>query len=446
VNPSIKSRLVSGGAWAFAGKVGVGLTTLAVNAMLVRLLSPEEVGAYYLILSIATVGALLGGLGLNQAVVKIVAESFAVDQPARARAGISAVLKAGMVGGAAVGLILVSGGGKWAAHLIFDSPLIAGAVLLIAVWIVVLVFQTLVSETFRGFHAIGSAVLFGGLLTSLLTLGFFVWLWVRRGNSDLTEILIYAILSAAMNGVFAGFFLFGRVRKLDRGGRIDRAEIGRTAWPVLVTNLTMFVLTQSDIWIVGAFCPSVDVAIYGSAVRLAALIMLLHSVVTSVVTPMIAEMYAQGRRSELQRMLQTTSTLAGLPALAIMVVFLISGKFILGAIFGGFYEAGALILLVLGAGQVVNVLAGSCGMTLIMTGHQTEMMLVTLAMALFSVGGALWLVRDFGALGVAHASAAAFAIQNILMWLLAGMKSGIWTHARLTPQGVGQLISRSRGL
>ena len=70
---SISQRLISGGLWATMGKVVFALCTLALNALITRLLSPEEVGAYYLMLSIVSIGALIAQFGVHQAIIRVIA-------------------------------------------------------------------------------------------------------------------------------------------------------------------------------------------------------------------------------------------------------------------------------------------------------------------------------------------------------------------------------------
>ena len=100
--------------------------------------------------------------------------------------------------------------------------------------------------------------------------------------------------------------------------------------------------------------------------------------------------------------------------------------------FGSYYQQGAVVLAVLSVGQLANVWSGSCGLTLVMSGHQKTMMNLTLACGLFNAIAALLLVRRYGALGAAAAAATTMVLQNILMLVFVKRKAGVWTHARLS--------------
>jgi len=77
VPPSLKRRLLAGGVWVVTGKVITAVSRLAATALLARLLTQEEMGAFGLAFSFVIVGAMAGQLGLQQAVVRLVAESNA---------------------------------------------------------------------------------------------------------------------------------------------------------------------------------------------------------------------------------------------------------------------------------------------------------------------------------------------------------------------------------
>lgn len=426
---SINRRLLSGGAWAFAGKLFVVAATFVVNALLARLLSPEEMGAYFLIFSLSAVSALAAQLGLNQIVVRRVAESVGMGRPGQARTMIAAALGYTALGVAGVIMVLLFGLGEWAATQIFRSSLMAAALGWTTGWIAVLAFQSLIAESFRGFHDIRSATLFGGVLPSGLALSFFFLLWILRDQASLKEVLFFCVLSGAAGSLVGGLFLWRRLRGLEKEAGPKKAGILKAGWALLLTNLTMFALTQADIWILGAFRPADEVAVYGAASRLAALVTASLIIVNSVIPPIIAEMHAQGRIGELQRVLQRTATLTSIPALFAAGAFILFGGPIMGVLFGGPYRDGAVVLAWLSLGQIMNVLAGSCGFTLIMTGYEKVMMGITVFSGVLMVIGATWAVRTFGLPGVAGMAALTMMLQNLLMGFFAWKKTGIRTYA-----------------
>jgi O-antigen/teichoic acid export membrane protein len=205
----------------------------------------------------------------------------------------------------------------------------------------------------------------------------------------------------------------------------------RAAWPFLVTSLSVLALTQADIWILGAFRPQEDVAIYGAAARMVILLPMPLMIVHLVVMPLVAEMYAQGRRTELERTLRSMATLGSIPASLVLATFVLLGGPILGLVYGDYYRTGATVLALLSLGQLVNVWTGCCTTTLMMTGHQLAMMTITMVCGSLTIVAILLVVGPYGSTGVAVATAAGLGLQNILMWLGARAATGMWTHAGL---------------
>ena len=87
-NSQFKQRILRGGSWAFAGKIITALTGLSINALLTRLLSPEDMGTYFLLLSLTSFFATLAQLGLTNTILKLVAESIGTNQENKARLAI----------------------------------------------------------------------------------------------------------------------------------------------------------------------------------------------------------------------------------------------------------------------------------------------------------------------------------------------------------------------
>jgi len=426
---SLKSRLLSGGAWAFTGKMLTALTGLAVNALLARLLAPDEMGAYFLTLSLVSMAAIVAQLGLTQTIVRLIAESMGTGRQGRAKQAIRWTLRLAGISVLIVACFLAFGGGRLIAERMFHSTMMVNAMGLAALWAAVLTFQNLMAEIFRGFHDIRLATLFGGLSTSFLSMLMFVGLWLLQGHSDLNQIIALALVASISSVTLSALVLRKRLTGLPTPPHaISLKDIFEISWPLWVTSLTLFVLTQTDLWILGLFRSQEEVAIYGAATRIVAIVAMPLLIVNAVVPPLIAEMYAQGKKERLERALRSTATMAGLPALAMLIVLFLWGGSLLGLVFGEYYRSGGIILAILSTGQLANVWAGSCGLTLMLTGHQTTMMVITIICGFVTAISALLLVQPYGGVGVANAAAFGMVLQNVLMLLMARKKTGIWTH------------------
>jgi len=435
---SLKKRLLSGGVWAFMGIALAGLSTLAVNTLLARILAPDALGTYFLIFSLALFLALVAQLGLNQAVVRLVAESMGAGRPGRAAKAVRLVFRYGTVGALGVAVLLMVGAGEWVTLTVFDSPVMAGVVGLIAAWTIVLAYQKLLGESFRGFHDIRMASLAGGLTTSLLSATIFTALWLIKGQASLEQVLILILTATAINVLIAGLLMLRRIKLLKSQASLSSKDIYNIAMPLWITGLTFFAVTQADLWILGIFRSQEEVALYGAVIFLVKLVAMPLIVINAVLPPVIAEMFSQGKKQELEHVLRTTATLAAAPTFLVLTIFILFGEPILGLLYGDYYRLGATVLILLSFGQLVNVWAGSCGITLMMTGHQSTMMTITACSGLVTILLGIVLVQSHGVVGLASAAAIGLALQNMFMWIGVKLKTNMWTHVnvRQLPQYV----------
>jgi O-antigen/teichoic acid export membrane protein len=160
-------------------------------------------------------------------------------------------------------------------------------------------------------------------------------------------------------------------------------------------------------------------------------------IVTAVAPPLIAEMYFQGRREDLEQALRTMATITGIPALlASMACIFLAGP-ILGLVYGDYYIQAALVLALLSIGPLVSVLSGCCGIALSYTGHQKTQMVITIATSAATLVAMIAAVKPYGIVGVAIALTAGQVLQNVIVLLVVRQKTGMWTHVGF--KGVSKL-------
>ena len=154
---------------------------------------------------------------------------------------------------------------------------------------------------------------------------------------------------------------------------------------------------------------------------------------------------ARGQTGRLERTLRTFSTLARVPSLLVLIVFMLLGGPILGLVYSKpIYssETAVLVLLILSAAKLTAVWAGSCGLVLQFTGHQTSMLRVSVLTSPLFVVVAILATQRYGPVGVACAAGATTALQNVIMVLLAKRKTGMWTHVMFSLAPFRKVLSR----
>lgn len=425
----VKRRLMAGMAWVLAGRTVGVMVSLLISALLARMLSPADLGIYFLVFSLVSTAAVVAQLGLNRAVVPLVARALADGNASRAKGVAMGAIHLGALGALGIALILPAGVGRWLVTDVLQTPSLAPLLGYAAAWAMLLALTGLLAEIFRGYHRIAGATLFGGLLANVLTAVPLVGLWwMEPGIRDITLILQLSLVAAGASAIFSAYSLW---RGPWSGARVETVpvrEITSTAWPLFITTVFLFVLSQAGLWILGKYCAPDEVAIYGAAARLVLLVVMPLVVVNAVVPPIITEMYVRKHHRQLEGLLRTVSAIAGIPALLAVAVLAVAGEPIMHAIYGSQYGIGAMVLAVLALGSIVHIWAGTANIVLMSTGHQTTMMVTTAVTGVIAVLLALYAVADYGALGVAVAMAVGGNLQGLGLWWVTHRKTGIWTH------------------
>lgn len=315
---TLRRRLLSGSTWALGGKIGAATIGLVTNAVLTRLLTQQEFGVYLLVFSIISLGTVIASFGLPKTVLRFVAESMTLGQPGRARRAIYTALGLDVLGTLIISLAYLFIVGDLVSRYLFDSSALVAVIGLTAGWMAISTMQEIMAETFRGFHDIRMATLFGGLATGgksaglimrVVLLACLALLGLTSGwDTDLRTVMLASIGSGAASSLLAAFFLHKRVTSLGTQGAEDPVSTKdtlRDAFPILAISLTSFVLlSAADLWILAYFRSDAEVGVYGAASRLITLIAMPLLITNLVLPPIIAEMYAQGRTVTLERAAQ----------------------------------------------------------------------------------------------------------------------------------------------
>ncbi len=432
---SVRRRLLQGSAWVFGARIGTLILGLAVSFLLTHTLTKSEVGDYLSAATMAFLGGAVAQLGLDRATVRFAASAIGVDQPGRALAAIRIALRYGTMGALVVAAVVVLGLGGFIAEEVFDSPRLASMMPVVAGWTVALALQGLFVESFRGLQRFGAATMLDQVFTNAVSSIAFGIVWITSADVGPAFLAALTASGVALAVGLAAILMLRLLRGLRGEGDLTRAEMFEVARPLWITNLAILMLGAGiDLLILNAFEPSDVVGQYGVAARLVTFVVAPFVIFSGVIPPIIAELHTQGKMRQLEKALRAGASLAGLPALGVLVVFLVAGPWILGTFNGPDYREAYPVLAILSCGRLYAVWAGSAGVTLMMTGHQRAMMTITLVSGTLSVTGGILAAAAFGAVGIASVTAASQVLQNTMQLTLVKRRLGIWTPLHLDPR------------
>jgi len=434
----LRARIVSGSSWTLVTRLAAMVSVLVANGLAARELSQSDFGVYTLATSVVTTAAIFAHFGLADTVIRLVSEALALGQPGRARGAIRTVVRLNVAGGLVVGGALAIFGGRLIAHDLFHSRPLALAMVTIGAWAAAEGIRFPISEAFRGLHDIRLASLLGDPCRSVLLAVAFGVLAVVSHTTTLTVAIAVSLAASTITMALAGLVLRLRVQQFGvRARNVGYGFVLAIAVPLTLTDLTGLIVAQGDNWVVGAFRSAKDVAVYGAAGRLDGILALPLFVMNGVIAPLIAELWAQGKRVQLETMVRGATTLATIPCLIGWVAFAVAGGRLMRAAYGGNgYARGGHIVAILAFGTMLGVAAGPNTFALIMTGNHRLAAAAAALTVVVTVGGEIVGVHVAGLTGVAVASAAGVGVQNVLLTFAARRRLGIWTHASISPRRV----------
>ncbi|MCL6708678.1 lipopolysaccharide biosynthesis protein [Pseudomonas sp. R2.Fl] len=222
-------------------------------------------------------------------------------------------------------------------------------------------------------------------------------------------------------------------RRFERGPlKIDFLAWFRVAIPIFLIEGFGFLLTNSDVVVVGLYLAPDQVAIYFAAAKTMALVQFVYFAVKAAAAPRFSAMMAEGDMTALAAFAGTTSRWSFWPSLAVGLAVLALGEMLL-SLFGPAFGAGYPLMAILFAGSLTKAMIGPGETLLTMAGRQ--MLCVTLYVGALTTNIVLnvTLIPLFGLTGAAIATAAATMTEALLLHVAVRRSLGIVLFAFADP-------------
>ena len=420
-----RAAFASGAVAGFVGRgAGFGLQYLFL-AGVGRLLGAELSASVYAMLAAATTLAAFGRAGLDRFGMREIATSIAQKRSGVVRPLIGRLIAIQVACGALIvtlvyvfreqlGNLLSVGPGSFVAQL---CALVIGLMLTISLSEYVLAHREVVAAAMVKMiipYGIGSVILValrlngtvvdrghvvGSLIAGLATAAMvaIAWLWQTTSPADLSENRLPALV-------------------LSR-------SLALAAVPLLMMGMTGL-----DIVLLQAAQPGEQTAFYQAAQRTAMTLTLGLLAINGIAAPMIADAFSGGRMDELGRIVRRASRWSLQQATVIAVFLILTGRWVL-ELFGSEFALGYIMLMILVVAQLINAGAGPVVQLFVMTGNESAVFAVLASVVTIALPAFYFAGQAAGGTGVAIVTAAAFALWNGGLLVVARRRFGIWSYA-----------------
>lgn len=428
----MNKALIKGALAVFTGRILGLLANFAFNMILARQLAPEQVGYYFLLFNLITFLAIFARFGCENFALKAYADAINRQESGSIilKKVITLVLLASLVTTAIFWLV-----SPLLFTSIFSAPSLIALTSFIIAWLILVAFQAVQAELLRAAGLFLKAALVKGTLTYTLNVLVIAGLYFIGYEFNLTTVLQLVVVNSLITSLVGFIWLIKRDREnqseINNKNIKDITLLTCTAAsiPLLINQVAMFITSQSDIWLLGAFYGPEATAYYGAAARLVLLTGLALTIANGVLPPFISKLRVNNDKAKLEALVRVVATVAAIPAVIIISLFILYSEEILTLIFGEQYAVAGNILIILSVAQLVNVLVGSCGYLLIMHGYNKQFMVYSLS------GGAISLLLsmmaifyELSSLYIATGFSLGIIFQQLMM--LRGCRShvGISSH------------------
>lgn len=273
---------------AFALKIGGSGLVFAFNVAVAQLLGAEGAGLYFLALAVTTIGAVIGRVGLDNALLRFVATRAAHED----WVGVKGVYTLGMrmaVAASSVITVIIFFAAHWIATTLLKKPELVEPLRWMSLSILPLALLELQAECLKGLKRIRDAMAVQGIGVPLVSLLLIVPLAHSYGVMGASMAYLAASILIALLGMWVWYSATsGHVMQ---AASFPFIELWSSCQPLLLVLLIhRAVLPWAPLFLLGIWSSSEEVGIFGAASRVAMLVSFMLSAMNNVSAPKFAEL------------------------------------------------------------------------------------------------------------------------------------------------------------
>lgn len=404
-----KNGLLFQSALAFTVRAFGAGSGFLLNLIIARTLPPQQAGYYFLAFTVVQVLAMMGLIGLQTSLLRFIGSSKSEQNWNEASAAHKTGTLWAFLSATSLGALLYFTS-PWLAEHILEKPDATTALQAMAPSVTLFALLTLNAHALQ---AIGDVVKSVSTINILVQLLLAAALLSGLATTAQTTAAFYSL--ACLITMFISLFWWLRKPGIHwcGVGQFPATTLWQSCLPLWWVALMGLGVQWAGQLVSGAYVPPEELAILAVAQRTAMLTSFVLMAVNLVVAPKFAALYKQGKSEQLERIALKATKLIVLFALPIVGFMLIFPEWLMW-LFGEQYKSGANLLRILALGQFVNVMTGSVGYLLSMSGHEKDLRNVAFISGPMAIILALVLTPLYGVTGAAVATALALASQNLL--------------------------------
>ena len=412
-------ELIIDSSLAFTIRLAAAIAAFVMNVVIARYLEINASGLFFLSLSVITIISTIVRFGADNVVLRFVGIYSNESKWSLVRGTvyyISGVIL--IISIVITGIMLLFS--RVISVEIFRKANLKSALFWISMSIPCIAVSTIIAMALQGINKVLHSVYIQNVFIPILLI---VMIFVLKPHSAAKMSFLYFLASFVTLAISIVLWL-----RFVPNGQItfDKKMLISSCKPLWIVAIFQQAMQWGGQFIAGIYCQPAVLAQLAVAQRTSILIAFIGIAINLVSAPKFAAFYSQGKLDELKRYSINTTRIMILFATPLLIFVYVFPDFIL-SVFGKGFKGGALMLQILSTGQYINVITGSVGYLLMMSGHGKEFRNINILSGIISIVLNITLVKFYGGTGAAFAIALSVAIQNILALGMVEKKLGFNT-------------------
>jgi len=390
--------------------LGYGYTILVA-----RMLTIEDLGQYFLILTVINILGLACTVGLDFGVVRYVALYAGEGNYRLVRKTLKTALLLSVAIGVAVMLVMAVLAPTVVSRLLGGEESSITALRIFAISIPFWVAAKLLNAATQGLHRMRYQVYSRDIGEQLLK--FSLTILVVAAGVSLAGV-VWANVAAVIGAMLLSLVFAMMVIRNLRGEPVAE-DTGATrslltySFPLAFSNILGMVLVWNDMLVMGYLGTSTEVGYYGAALRVGVVSSAIFLAFTTVFTPVISDLHNRHLVKHLNSLYKTVTRWIFICTLPVVLLQLLFAGPIM-KMFGSEFAAGSTALMILSLSQLVNSASGPAGYMVLMSGRSRLELLNISVSLVVNLGVCFLLIPRYGAVGAALANLAATLVINLM--------------------------------
>lgn len=379
--------------------------------VVIRMLTPDDFGLISLGVIVIEVLIMMATLGLNTGSQRCIAYFWGSGEEEKVQGVVRSTLTISSVSVLITMLCLVLLSSPLSSF--FDMKEIKTVLVWLSPMIPAYVAIDILTSFFLGFQRAWPKAFFHRFMLGIVSFVFVVLMLSLRRDIDsvlLAMSISYILVAVAVVVFSAKRFPITLKGKPD--GKVTRILM-RLSLPLLASSTLNYLIFQTDTILIGHYLTRDQVGIYNSGFILSQLLASLLNAVAFIYMPVITSMQARGAEEDIKEIYRSITKWLFIITFPLFALVLLFPREILGIFFGSSYTEAGNALRFLALGELVNVLFGPVGMTLVAKGRTDMLMAGSVVGVSANIALNIVLIPRFGIEGAAVASCISLVLLNL---------------------------------